>query len=315
MIQTVLVTGGAGFIGSHLCEYLLGKGNKVICLDNLYTGRRENIDHLISDPNFTLIEHDIIAPFSWESGIIDQIFNLACPASPIHYQKDPIFTTKTCTVGVLNILELARKHQARILQASTSEIYGDPLYHPQKESYRGNVNPIGPRACYDEGKRIAETLFYDYQRKFNLEVRVARIFNTYGPRMDPLDGRVVSNFIVQALKDQDITIYGDGRQTRSFCYVSDMVNGLYQLMGTEGFSGPVNLGNPLEKTILEIGQLIKKLCRSKSKMIFKPLPDDDPKKRCPDISLAKERLNWKPRVTLEVGLKETIKYFQMIQEE
>lgn len=315
MIQTVLVTGGAGFIGSHLCEYLLGKGNKVICLDNLYTGRRENIDHLISDPNFTLIEHDIIAPFSWESGIIDQIFNLACPASPVHYQKDPIFTTKTCTVGVLNILELARKHQARILQASTSEIYGDPLYHPQKESYRGNVNPIGPRACYDEGKRIAETLFYDYQRKFNLEVRVARIFNTYGPRMDPLDGRVVSNFIVQTLKDQDITIYGDGEQTRSFCYVSDVVNGLYQLMWTEGFSGPVNLGNPLEKTILEIAQLIKNLSKSKSQMIFKPLPEDDPQRRCPDISLAKERLNWEPRVALEVGLKETIKYFQMIQGE
>lgn len=308
--KTILVTGGAGFIGSHLCEYLLSEKERVICVDNLFTGNMKNIEGLMKNKNFIFIKHDIIEPL-YVKEKIDQIYNCACPASPIHYQSNSIRTIKANTIGVINILGLAKAHHARILQTSTSEIYGDPLEHPQKETYRGNVNPIGPRACYDEGKRAAETLFFDYKRSHNLEIRVARIFNTYGPRMAENDGRVVSNFILQALASKDITIYGDGEQTRSFCYVSDLVNGLYKLMNSKT-TGPINLGNPIELTIHDIAKKIIKLTNSKSKIIYKPLPEDDPRKRKPDISLAKKFLNWEPKIKLGDGLKKTIEYFKSI---
>jgi len=306
-----LVTGGAGFIGSHLCKKLLESGDKVICLDNFFTGSKKNIKHLLADNNFLLIEHDIIEPYFTQEKI-DQIYNLACPASPIHYQFNSIRTVKANTVGVINMLGLAKLHGARILQASTSEIYGDPTEHPQKESYWGNVNSIGPRACYDEGKRVAETLFFDYHRKHGLEIRVARIFNTYGENMAENDGRVVSNFITQALLNKDITIYGDGAQTRSFCHVSDLADGLIKLMGRQGFTGPVNLGNPVELTMKQIAEKIIALTGSKSKIVYQPLPKDDPRKRRPDITLAKEKLNWQPKVKLDDGLKKTIGYFREI---
>jgi len=307
--MNILITGGAGFIGSHLCEKLLERADKVICLDNLFTGSKNNIAGFLSLPDFKFIEHDIIEPFFTEEKI-DQIYNLACPASPVHYQFDAIKTVKANTVGVINMLGLAKSHGARILQASTSEIYGDPAEHPQKESYNGNVNTIGPRACYDEGKRVAETLFFDYCRKFNLEIRVARIFNTYGENMAANDGRVISNFITQALSGDNITIYGDGTQTRSFCYVSDLVDGLIKLMNKDNFTGPVNLGNQNESTIKEIAEKIIGLSGSKSKIVYKALPRDDPKQRRPDITLAKEKLNWSPVVELEAGLKKTIGYFK-----
>ncbi|MFH0873752.1 MAG: UDP-glucuronic acid decarboxylase family protein [Candidatus Komeilibacteria bacterium] len=309
IMKTILVTGGAGFIGSHLCAFLLTRGNRVICLDNLFTGSRNNILRLEEDPNFQFIEHDIIDHISLDTKI-DQIYNLACPASPVHYQLDAIKTVKANTIGVINVLGLAKKFAAKTLQASTSEIYGDPLEHPQKESYWGNVNTIGPRSCYDEGKRVAETLFFDYHRKFSLPIAVARIFNTYGPAMAVNDGRVVSNFILQALKGQDLTIYGDGSQTRSFCYVSDLVEALYLLMQSDNFTGPVNLGNPQELTIKDIAATIIRLTDSKSKIIFQPLPQDDPCRRKPDISLAKEKLHWQPKVPLEEGLQSTIEYFR-----
>lgn len=305
----ILVTGGAGFIGSHLCKYLLDKGEEVICLDNFYTGRKENIVELEKNKNFKLIEHNIINPIELE---VDQIYNLACPASPPHYQKDPLFTLDTCYLGVKNMLELAGKNRARILQASTSEIYGDPKEHPQKETYRGHVNPIGIRSCYDEGKRIGETLFFDYQRKHNTDIRVVRIFNTYGPNMDPEDGRVVSNFIIQALRGEDLTIYGDGNQTRSFCYVDDLIQGLYKMMNQDNFLGPVNLGNPHEFTIKELAEKILKLIGTKNKIIYQDLPADDPKQRKPDISLAKEKLDWEPKIELDEGLNKTIEYFEGI---
>lgn len=308
MRKRILVTGGAGFIGSNLCEKLLEEGNKVICVDNFFTGRRENIEHLVSNPNFEIIEHDIINPLNIE---VDEIYNLASPASPPHYQSDPIFTIKTNVIGMMNMLEVARKNDAKILQASTSEVYGDPLEHPQKEEYRGNVNPIGPRACYDEGKRVAETLCFDYWRVYKTKIKVIRIFNTYGPRMREDDGRVVSNFIVQALKGEDITVYGDGSQTRSFCYVSDLIDGIIKMMESdESFRGPVNLGNPGEFKVIELAEMVIRLTNSKSKIVFKPLPEDDPKMRRPDITLAKTKLNWEPKVPLEEGLKETIRYFK-----
>lgn len=308
--KTILVTGGAGFIGSHLCEYLLGQGHKVICLDNFFTGSKENIRHLLKNKNFKLVKHDIIEPF-YIKGRIDQIYNLACPASPVHYQINAIRTIKANTIGMINVLGFAKKHKARILQASTSEVYGDPIHHPQKESYRGNVNPIGPRACYDEGKRVAETLMFDYYRKWKIEIKVARIFNTYGPRMAKDDGRVVSNFIIQALKNKPITIYGKGDQTRSFCYIPDLVEGLVKLMSSRpNFTGPVNLGNPGEFTIKELAEKIIGLTGSKSKFIYRPLPEDDPKQRQPDITLAKRKLKWQPSVRIEKGLKETVKYFK-----
>jgi UDP-glucuronate decarboxylase len=303
-----LVTGGAGFIGSHLCERLLEEGNEVICVDNFFTGSKENIKHLLGNPYFEVLRHDITFPLYVE---VDEIYNLACPASPIHYQFDPVQTTKTSVMGAINMLGLAKRLKIRILQASTSEVYGDPTVHPQKEDYWGNVNPIGPRACYDEGKRCAETLFFDYHRQHNLDIKVVRIFNTYGPRMLPNDGRVVSNFIVQALKGEDITVYGDGSQTRSFCYIDDMVDGIIKMMNSpKGFTGPVNLGNPGEFTILELAEMILKLTKSKSKIVFKPLPQDDPKQRQPDITLAKSRLNWEPKVPLQEGLIKTIEYFK-----
>lgn len=308
MRKRILVTGGAGFIGSNLCEKLLEEGNKVICVDNFFTGRRENIQHLVSNPNFEIIEHDIINPLKIE---VDEIYNLASPASPPHYQSDPIFTIKTNVIGMINMLEVARENDAKILQASTSEVYGDPLEHPQKEEYRGNVNPIGPRACYDEGKRVAETLCFDYWRVYKTKIKVIRIFNTYGPRMREDDGRVVSNFIVQALKGEDITVYGDGSQTRSFCYVSDLIDGIIKMMESdESFRGPVNLGNPGEFKVIELAEMVIRLTNSKSKIVFKPLPEDDPKMRRPDITLAKTKLNWEPKVPLEEGLKETIRYFK-----
>ncbi|MEK7615715.1 MAG: UDP-glucuronic acid decarboxylase family protein [Patescibacteria group bacterium] len=305
----ILITGGAGFVGSHLCERLLADGHKVICLDNLLTGSKKNIEHLLDDKNFSFVEHDIIEPWFYEEHI-DQIYNLACPASPVQYQKNAIRTIKANTIGIINVLGLARKHQARILQASTSEVYGDPLEHPQTESYRGNVNPIGPRACYDEGKRVAETLMFDYHRMHGMEIRVARIFNTYGPRMASDDGRVVSNFVVQALQNQPVTIYGDGTQTRSFCYVSDMVDGLIALMNSD-ITGPVNLGNPNEMTVLEIAKKILTLTNSQSEIIFQKLPEDDPRQRCPDIALAKEKLFWDPKISLEEGLKKVIHFFSV----
>ena len=305
----ILVTGGAGFIGSHLCKYLLDKGEEVICMDNFFTGNKRNILPFLKNPNFELMRHDIIQPIYLE---VDQIYNLACPASPIHYQWDPIKTTLTSTVGIYNMLGIAKRTKARILQASTSEVYGDPLEHPQKETYRGNVNCIGPRACYDESKRVAETFMMDYHRENKVDIRIARIFNTYGPNMAINDGRVISNFIVQALKNEPITTYGDGSQTRSFCYVSDLIEGLYKMMNQDGFIGPVNLGNPNEFTILELAKMIIKLIGSKSTIVYKELPKDDPTRRRPDISLAKEKLKWEPKIRLEDGLKKTIAYFKEI---
>jgi len=311
-MKTIVVTGGAGFIGSHLCEYLLEKGERVICVDNLFTGSKENVRHLLQNKRFRFINHDIIDPMRMDHEMIDQIYNLACPASPIHYQYNPVRTVKANTQGVINILGLAKRHKARILQASTSEIYGDPLEHPQKESYRGNVNTIGPRACYDEGKRVAETLFFDYHRQHRVDIRIVRIFNTYGPRMAENDGRVVSNFIIQALRNKNITIYGEGEQTRSFCYVSDLVDGLYRLMNKEDFLGPVNIGNPGEFTIKELAEKVIEQTKSKAKIVYKELPQDDPKKRKPDISVAKKELGWKPTVDLDTGLKSTIEYFASV---
>lgn len=305
-MKKILVTGGAGFIGSNLCEKLLKDGHTVICLDNFLTGSKENIKKLIGNPNFEFIEHDIENPIDINT---DEIYNLACPASPPHYQFNPVKTVRTSVVGVANMLELAQKYNSRILQASTSEVYGDPLMHPQKEEYWGNVNPIGIRSCYDEGKRCAETLMMDYHRQFNTDIKIIRIFNTYGINMHPNDGRVVSNFIVQALKNDDITIYGDGSQTRSFCYVSDLIDGMVKMMNSNNFIGPVNLGNPSERTILNLAELIIKKTDSKSKIIHKPLPGDDPIKRKPDITLAKEKLNWYPVVSIDEGLEKTIEYF------
>lgn len=306
--KRVLVTGGAGFLGSHLCERLLADGNDVLCLDNFFTGAKENIAHLLKDPYFELLRHDVTFPLYVE---VDEIYNLACPASPVHYQYDPVQTTKTSVHGAINMLGLAKRTRARILQASTSEVYGDPEIHPQIESYRGSVNPIGPRACYDEGKRCAETLFFDYHRQHGLGIRVARIFNTYGPRMHPDDGRVVSNFIVQALKGKPITVYGDGRQTRSFCYVDDLIDGLVRLMAAaDGLTGPVNLGNPREMTIGDLAEMTVAMVGSGSTVEYHPLPADDPIQRCPDISLAKAKLGWTPGVPLEDGLARTVDYFR-----
>lgn len=302
----ILVTGGAGFIGSHLCERLLAEGHEVICLDNYFTGNRSNIQHLAPHPNFERVRHDIVNPYQAE---VDRIYNLACPASPVHYQYNPIKTIKCSTVGMVNMLGLAKRCRARLLQASTSEVYGDPEVHPQVESYWGNVNPIGIRSCYDEGKRVAETLCMDYHRHNRVDVRIIRIFNTYGPRMQPDDGRVVSNFILQALKNEDITIYGDGSQTRSFQYVSDLVEGMIRMMECPDWTGPVNLGNPVEFTILELAQKVITMTGSKSKIRHLPLPADDPKKRRPDISLARERLGWEPVIPLEEGLKRTVEWF------
>lgn len=309
-MKRILITGGAGFLGSHLCDRLIKDGNDVLCVDNFFTGSKTNIAHLIGNPYFELMRHDVTFPLYVE---VDQIYNLACPASPVHYQFDPVQTTKTSVHGAINMLGLAKRVKARIFQASTSEVYGDPVMHPQQESYWGNVNPIGPRSCYDEGKRCAETLFFDYYRQHNLDIKVARIFNTYGPRMHPNDGRVVSNFIVQAIRGEDITIYGDGQQTRSFCYVDDMIEGFVRLMGSdESLTGPVNLGNPGEYTMLELAETVLKLVGSKSKLIHKPLPEDDPRQRQPDITLAKQMLGWSPVVPLEDGLKETIDYFRRV---
>ena len=309
--KRVLVTGGAGFLGSHLCERLLAQGSEVLCVDNFFTGRRSNVAHLLSNPEFELIRHDITFPLYVE---VDEIYNLACPASPIHYQFDPVQTTKTSVHGAINMLGLAKRVKAKILQASTSEVYGDPEVHPQREEYWGRVNPVGPRSCYDEGKRCAETLFFDYHRQHGLEIKVARIFNTYGPRMHPHDGRVVSNFIVQALAGEDITIYGDGSQTRSFCYVDDLIEGIIRLMGTEAsFTGPVNIGNPEECTMRQLAELIVKLTGSKSRLVHRTLPADDPKQRCPDVSLAAAHLKWSPRVPLETGLTRVIDYFSRLQ--
>ena len=308
--KRVLVTGGAGFLGSHLCEKLLHQGCSVICVDNFYTGQKSNITHLMNDHNFELIRHDITFPLYLE---LDEIYNLACPASPDHYQYDPVQTTKTSVHGSINMLGLAKRTGAKIFQASTSEVYGDPEVHPQVESYWGKVNPIGKRACYDEGKRCAETLFFDYHRQHALFIKVARIFNTYGPKMQPDDGRVVSNFIVQALKGNDITIYGDGSQTRSFCYVDDLVTGIMLFMGSDDtFTGPINIGNPMELTIRGLAEKIIILTKSKSKILFKSLPEDDPKKRQPDISLATKKLGWEPRVKIDDGLSNTIQYFKTI---
>ena len=308
--RRVLVTGGAGFIGSHLCKRLLERGDEVLCVDNFYTGTRRNVQQLLGNPMFELMRHDICFPLYVE---VQQIFNLACPASPIHYQFDPVQTTKVSVHGAINMLGLAKRVKAKILQASTSEVYGDPSVHPQQESYWGNVNPIGPRSCYDEGKRCAETLFFDYYRQHALPIKVARIFNTYGPGMQPNDGRVVSNFIIQALSNQDITIYGDGNQTRSFCYVDDLVEGLIRLMETSGkVTGPVNLGNPAEFTIRELADLVIDLTGSSSKIISRPLPEDDPRQRCPDITKARELLAWKPVVGLRDGLLKTISYFDRL---
>ncbi|OHC82670.1 MAG: NAD-dependent dehydratase [Rhodospirillales bacterium RIFCSPLOWO2_12_FULL_67_15] len=306
--KRVLVTGGAGFLGSHLCERLLKRGDDVLCVDNFFTGTKDNIAHLVADPHFELLRHDVTFPLYVE---VDEIYNLACPASPVHYQHDPIQTTKTSVHGAINMLGLAKRVKAKILQASTSEVYGDPEVHPQPESYRGNVNPIGTRACYDEGKRCAETLFFDYHRQGDLRVRVARIFNTYGPRMHPNDGRVVSNFIVQALRGEPLALFGDGRQTRSFCYVDDLVDGLIRLMDApDTVTGPVNLGNPVEFTIRQLAETVVKLTGSSSRFESRPLPADDPMQRCPDIALAEKTLGWKPKVPLEDGLKLTIAYFR-----
>ena len=307
-MKKILVTGGAGFIGAHLCEKLLNQGNEVICLDNYYTGSKLNVEELIGSKYFELIRHDITFPVLIEA---DQIYNLACPASPVHYQADPVQTTKTSVHGSINMLDLAKRTGARILQASTSEVYGDPEIHPQKENYWGRVNPIGIRSCYDEGKRCAETLFFDYYRQYNIEIKIARIFNTYGPKMQLQDGRVVSNFIVQALKNVNLTIFGEGVQSRSFCYVDDIVDGLIRLMNSRNdFTGPVNIGNPDEITILELAEKILKLTGSKSKIVYKPLPPDDPKRRKPDIDLAEKELGWQPQIQLDDGLIKTINYFK-----
>jgi UDP-glucuronate decarboxylase len=305
----ILVTGGAGFLGSHLCDRLISEGHEVICLDNFYTGSKQNIIHLLDNPRFELMRHDVVDPFKAE---VDQIYNLACPASPVQYQHNPIKTVKTSVMGAINALGLAKRVGARILQASTSEVYGDPEVHPQSEDYRGNVNPIGPRACYDEGKRCAETLFFDYHRQNNVDIRVIRIFNTYGPRMRPDDGRVVSNFIIQALKGKDITVYGDGKQTRSFCYVDDLIEAMIHMMRQEEIVGPVNTGNPNEFTILELAKKVIELTGSKSKIIFKDLPEDDPMQRKPDNTLAREKLDWEPQIQLEQGLNNTITYFKSL---
>jgi len=308
MSKKILVTGGAGFLGSHLCDKLLAAGNDVLCVDNFFTGRKENILHLLANPRFELMRHDVTFPLYVE---VDQIYNLACPASPVHYQFDPVQTTKTSVHGAINMLGLAKRVRARILQASTSEVYGDPEIHPQTEDYWGRVNPIGIRSCYDEGKRCAETLFFDYWRQHKVEIKVVRIFNTYGPRMHPNDGRVVSNFIVQALKGENITIYGQGTQTRSFCYADDLVDAMIGMMGSDkDLTGPVNIGNPGEFTMLELANMVIRLTGSKSQIIFMPLPQDDPKQRRPDISLAKSKLGWEAKIQLEDGLKETIKYFK-----
>ncbi|MBI2815275.1 MAG: SDR family oxidoreductase [Opitutae bacterium] len=303
----ILITGGAGFLGSHLCDRLLASGHEVVCLDNLFTGSKDNITHLLAHPKFEFVRHDVIDPFKYE---VDQIYNLACPASPPHYQYNPIKTTKTSVMGAINCLGLAKRVKARVFQASTSEVYGDPAVHPQPESYWGNVNPIGRRSCYDEGKRVAETLFFDYHRENKVDIRIVRIFNTYGPRMHPNDGRVVSNFIVQALKGEPITIYGDGTQTRSFCYVDDLIEGFVRLMNQTATVGPINLGNPGEFTMLELAEQVLKLTRSKSKVVHQPLPVDDPKQRQPDITLARKYLKWEPKVRLAEGLKHTIAYFK-----
>ena len=308
--KRVLVTGGAGFLGSFLCERLLAENCDVACVDNFYTGTKRNIVHLLNNPYFELIRHDITFPLYLE---VDEIYNFACPASPIHYQNDPVQTTKVNVHGSINMLGLAKRTKAKILQASTSEVYGDPAVHPQTETYWGNVNCIGIRSCYDEGKRCAETLFFDYYRQHKLNIRVVRIFNTYGPRMHPNDGRVVSNFILQALKNQDLTVYGDGNQTRSFCYVDDMIEGVIRMMNTpDDFTGPVNLGNPAEYRILELAEKIIRLTRSRSKIVFKPLPEDDPLQRKPDIELARAKLQWQPKMQLEEGLKQTISYFKSL---
>lgn len=308
MKKKILVTGGAGFLGSHLCERLIKQDMDVLCVDNFFTGSKANVAHLLGNPFFELMRHDVTFPLYVE---VDEIYNLACPASPIHYQSDPVQTTKTCVHGAINMLGLAKRLKSKILQASTSEVYGDPEVHPQHEAYWGKVNPIGIRSCYDEGKRCAETLFFDYHRQHDLPVKVVRIFNTYGPRMHPNDGRVVSNFIVQALKGEDITIYGDGHQTRSFCYVDDLIDGMLRMMASPtGFTGPVNLGNPVEFTMLELAESVLRLTHSQSKLVFLPLPQDDPKQRKPNIDLAKDKLGWVPKVSLEDGLKETIAYFR-----
>lgn len=312
-MNRVLVTGGAGFLGSHLCDRLIERGEDVLCVDNFFTGSKRNVAHLMAHPHFELMRHDVTFPLYVE---IDRIFNLACPASPIHYQYDPVQTTKTSVHGAINMLGLAKRTRARILQASTSEVYGDPEIHPQPESYWGKVNPIGIRSCYDEGKRCAETLFFDYHRQHQLQIKVMRIFNTYGPRMHPQDGRVVSNFIVQALKGEDITIYGSGQQTRSFCYVDDLLDGMLRLMDTPPeFTGPVNVGNPVEFTMLELAENVLRLVGGKSKLTFHPLPADDPKQRQPNIDLARSQLGWEPKVRLEDGLKETVAYFRKLLNE
>jgi len=310
VVKRVLVTGGAGFLGSHLCERLRAQGHDVLCVDNYFTGRKDNIAHLLHDSLFEAMRHDVTHPLFVE---VDEIYNLACPASPIHYQFDPVQTTKTSVIGAINMLGLAKRVKAKILQTSTSEVYGDPTVHPQPESYRGNVNPIGPRACYDEGKRCAETLFFDYYRQHNLRIRVVRIFNTYGPRMHPNDGRVVSNFIVQALKNEPITLYGDGSQTRAFCYVDDMIEGFLRMMDApDDLIGPMNLGNPVETSVAELARLIIELTGARSKIVYRPLPVDDPIQRCPDISQAKKRLNWQPQTPLRPGLQRTIAYFDKL---
>jgi UDP-glucuronate decarboxylase len=309
----VLVTGGAGFVGSHLCERLLAEGHDVLCVDNYFTGRKENIAHLIGNPHFEPMRHDITFPLYVE---VDQIYNLACPASPVHYQFDPVQTTKTSVIGAINMLGMAKRIGAKILQASTSEVYGDPTVHPQTEEYRGNVNPLGPRACYDEGKRCAETLFFDYYRQHRTQIKVVRIFNTYGPRMHPNDGRVVSNFIVQAIRNQDITLYGDGSQTRAFCFVDDLIEGFIRLMATgPEVTGPINVGNPHEMPVRELAERIIALIGSRSKVVHRPLPQDDPLQRCPDISLARSLLGWEPRVGLDEGLARTVAYFRQLLNE
>jgi UDP-glucuronate decarboxylase len=309
-LKKILVTGGAGFLGSHLCSRLINEGHEVIAVDNFYTGNKTNIIHLLNNPRFELIRHDVTFPLYLE---VDEIYNLACPASPIHYQHDPVQTTKTSVHGAINMLGLAKRLKAKILQASTSEVYGDPTIHPQKEDYWGNVNPIGIRSCYDEGKRCAETLFFDYWRQHQLRIKVARIFNTYGPHMHPNDGRVVSNFIVQAIKDKPLTIYGDGKQTRSFCYVDDLIDGLIKLMNSsEDITGPINLGNPNEFSMIELANLVIEFTNSKSKINFYPLPEDDPKQRQPFIEVAKKELSWEPKIELRDGLKTTIEYFKEI---
>jgi UDP-glucuronate decarboxylase len=308
--KRVMVTGGAGFLGSHLCERLLRDGHDVLCVDNYFTGRKDNIASLIGDPHFEAMRHDVTFPLYVE---VDQIYNLACPASPVHYQYDPVQTTKTSVIGAINMLGLAKRTGAKILQASTSEVYGDPVVHPQSEDYRGNVNPLGPRACYDEGKRCAETLFFDYQRQHGVRIKVVRIFNTYGPRMLPNDGRVVSNFIMQALRGEDITLFGNGGQTRAFCYVDDLVDGLVRLMGTQDdFAGPVNIGNPHEISVTELAHRIIRLTGSRSRIVYRDLPQDDPKQRCPDITLARRALGWEPKVALDEGLSRTIEYFDLM---